>query len=173
VVVYCFVTTVLCSILHLSYSSEAVMRLNYQILQKSPPQTYCLDPPLDQMVHRTHTQTIILFQLKIFQYGLKCNAFTHGKLQHRGKRPTIHPRHWPWRIPCALKCETWGKWGNGTSVSWLSTWLHAQLIVNQRQRKPEIAAIRGGARGVPRGATSPPKFCLALPVSPPKLGLFL
>ena len=27
-------------------------------------------------------------------------------------------------------------------------------------------ATRGGARGVPGGATSPPKFCLALPVAP-------
>ena len=35
-VVHCFVTAVLWSILHLSCSSEAVMRLNYQILLKSP-----------------------------------------------------------------------------------------------------------------------------------------
>jgi len=27
---------------------------------------------------------------------------------------------------------------------------------------------RGGARGVPGGATAPPKFCLAPPVAPPK-----
>jgi len=31
---------------------------------------------------------------------------------------------------------------------------------------------RGGARGVPGGATAPQKFCLA-PQCPPKLGLFL
>jgi len=33
----CFVTAVLQSILHLAYSIEAVMRLDCQILLKSPP----------------------------------------------------------------------------------------------------------------------------------------
>jgi len=36
----------------------------------------------------THTQTIILLRLEIFQYDLKCNTFTHGKLP-QGKK-TIH-----------------------------------------------------------------------------------
>jgi len=36
-----------------------------------------------------------------------------------------------------------------------------------------LVGPRGGARGVPGGATAPPKFCLSLPVAPPKLGLFL
>jgi len=31
----------------------------------------------------------------------------------------------------------------------------------------------GAELGGARGATSPPKFCLAFPVAPPKLGLFL
>jgi len=31
------------------------------------------------------------------------------------------------------------------------------------------ARTRGGAREVPGGATSPPKFCLASPVAPPKI----
>jgi len=39
------------------------------------------------MVHRkrthTHMQKIILSRLKIFQYDLKCNTCTHGKLPHR------------------------------------------------------------------------------------------
>jgi len=35
------------------------------------------------MVHRTHThtQTIILLRLKIFQYDLKCNTFTYATQQ--------------------------------------------------------------------------------------------
>jgi len=36
-VVHYFATTVLCSILHLYYSSKPVMRLYYQISLKSPP----------------------------------------------------------------------------------------------------------------------------------------
>jgi len=36
---HCFFTAVLFSILHLSYSSEAVMWLNYDILLKAPPLT--------------------------------------------------------------------------------------------------------------------------------------
>jgi len=38
-VVHCFATPVLCSMLHPSYSSEAVVRLDYQLLLKSPPLT--------------------------------------------------------------------------------------------------------------------------------------
>ena len=37
----------------------------------------------------------------------------------------------------------------------------------------KILVGKGGARGVPRGATAPPKFCFAPPVAPPNLGLFL
>jgi len=33
-------------------------------------------------------QTIILLPLKIFQYALKCNTFTHGKLPHGEKDHT-------------------------------------------------------------------------------------
>jgi len=45
VFVHCFVTVVLWSILHLSYSNEPAMRLDYQILLKSLPQPYWPDPP--------------------------------------------------------------------------------------------------------------------------------
>jgi len=63
----------------------------------------------DQVVHTTqytHTQTIILLDLKNFQYDLKCNTFIHGKLPHRGKSLTIHTCHCSWEIRWALKCET-------------------------------------------------------------------
>ena len=33
--------------------------------------------------------------------------------------------------------------------------------------------VQGRSWGVPGGATAPPNFCLAPPVAPPKLGLFL
>ena len=51
-------------------------------------------------------QTILLLHLiKIFQYDLKCNNFTHGKLPHKEKRSTTNPCHCSWEIPCALKCK--------------------------------------------------------------------
>ena len=37
-----------CCVLHLSYSSEAVLRLDYQMFLKSTPQPYWLDPPMLQ-----------------------------------------------------------------------------------------------------------------------------
>ena len=44
-----FVTAVLWTILHLSCSSEPVMRLDYQILQKSTPLTLLTGPPLGEL----------------------------------------------------------------------------------------------------------------------------
>ena len=42
---FCHNNDVKYAVLHLFYSSEPVMRLDYQILQKSHPQTCCPDPP--------------------------------------------------------------------------------------------------------------------------------
>ena len=49
-VIHCFVTAVLWSILHLSYSSEAIMRLDFEILLKlSPPTLLAGSAPATQL----------------------------------------------------------------------------------------------------------------------------
>ena len=65
-VVYCFVTTVLWSTLHLPYSSEAVKRLNYQILQKSH-----LPLPFTVWIHPWIKWSIEHTRKRLFFYNFK------------------------------------------------------------------------------------------------------
>jgi len=91
----------------------------------------------------THTQTIILLHLKIFQYDLKWNTFTHGKLPHRRKDqphvPAIALDKFLvlWNAKLRLK----GKWHLG-SISWLSSWLLTSGVA-RGVRVPRAALFSG------------------------------
>jgi len=62
---------------------------------------------------------------------------------------------------------------NASVVEVVSCFATDKARIQERQSDVHIKPSRGGARGVPGGATASPKFCLAPPVAPPNENVWL